>query len=288
MTYEELWHRLTPVYDAGEAKAIVRYVLDVAFGMSATDVYCGKVTQLAADERIRLEEIMLRLAAAEPVQYVLGQADFCGRTFRVAPGVLIPRPETEELCAWITEEAATRERRGEGGGKASTAILDIGTGSGCIGVTLALDISGASVTAWDISEEALAIARRNAAELHAGVTMERQDALRPPQDGRRWDIIVSNPPYVCRRESAAMERNVLEHEPHTALFVPDDDPLLFYRAIAGYARGTLREGGRLFLEINPLYAGDMHVMLRDAGFASVETRRDCYGKERMMKAGLLA
>lgn len=284
MTYEDLWRRLTPVYDAGEAKAIVRYVLDVGFGMSATDVYCGKVTQLAADECNRLEEIMLRLAAAEPVQYVLGQADFCGRTFRVAPGVLIPRPETEELCAWITEEAAARKQRGEDNGTAPTAILDIGTGSGCIGVTLALDISGASVTAWDISEEALAIARRNAATLHAGVTMERQDALRTPDDTEKWDVIVSNPPYICRRESDAMERNVLEHEPHTALFVPDDNPLMFYRAIAGYARKALRPGGGLFFEINPLYATGMLTMLRDNGFSRIETRKDSFGKERMMMA----
>lgn len=276
MTYEDLWRRLTPVYDVGEAKAIVRYVLDVRFGMSATDVYCGKVTQLAADECIRLEEIMRRLAAAEPVQYVLGRADFCGRSFRVAPGVLIPRPETEELCDWVAADAS--------GGGERQSVLDIGTGSGCIAITLSLNIPDAAVTAWDVSEAALAIARRNAAELGASVDMLVQDALRPPRDERKWDVIVSNPPYICRRESAAMERNVLEYEPPTALFVPDDDPLLFYRAIAGYAREALRHDGALYFEINPLYSADMLAMLREVGFGRVETRRDCFGKERMMRA----
>lgn len=284
MTYEDLWRRLTSVYDAGEAKAIVRYVLDVGFGMSATDVYCGKVTQLTADECNRLEEIMRRLACAEPVQYVLGQADFCGRTFRVASGVLIPRPETEELCAWITEDRTEKKPHEKDCTDAATTILDIGTGSGCIAVTLSLDIAGADVTAWDVSETALETARRNAIGLGAGVKTERQDALQPPDDMEKWDVIVSNPPYICRRESDTMERNVLEHEPHTALFVPDDNPLMFYRAIAGYARKALRPGGGLFFEINPIYATDMLTMLRDNGFSRIETRKDSFGKERMMMA----
>lgn len=279
MTYDELWRRLAAVYDTGEAKAIVRYVLDVRFGLSATDVYCGKVTQLTSDERLELEEIMRRLCASEPVQYVLGCADFCGRTFRVGPGVLIPRPETEELCAWIAEAFPGSVERG-----ASPSLLDIGTGSGCIAVTLALDIPGAKVAAWDLSADALAIAGRNAALLGAGVDFLVQDALRPPHDRCRWDVIVSNPPYICDRERTAMERNVLDYEPHAALFIPDDDPLLFYRAIAGYAREALKPGGALYFEINPLYAGPLAAMLRSAGFSGVETRCDSFGKERFMKA----
>lgn len=276
MTYEELWRKLTPIYGQGEAKAIARYVLDVRFGMSATDVYCGKVTQLTADESRELEEIAARLMTAEPVQYVLGRADFHCREFRVAPGVLIPRPETEELVAMIVRDAA--------GESLSPAILDIGTGSGCIAVTLALDIPGAAVTAWDISCEALTIAGRNARELGADVLFERRDALNPPDDNSKYDIIVSNPPYICNCERAAMERNVLDYEPHTALFVPDDNPLLFYRAIALYAVNALRPGGLLYFEINPLYSDELAAMLRDMGFCRVETVKDSCGKERFAVA----
>lgn len=330
MTYDELWRSLTALYDNGEAKAIVRYVLDVRFGLSATDVYCGKVTQLSADDSEELRKIMLRLQAAEPVQYVLGRADILGRTFHVAPGVLIPRPETEELCAALienekliidycaalieneeltidnslrhdsvgntykpTQDAAGNfqfsifnfqlaQRNNAAGG----SLLDIGTGSGCIAITLALDLPGAKVTAWDISEEALDIARRNAEELGADVDFRLQDALNPPDDKAVWDVIVSNPPYICDRERAAMERNVLDHEPHTALFVPDDDPLLFYRAITRYARHALKPGGSLHFEINPLYTDDMREMLVDEGFSAIEIRNDQFGKERFIKATL--
>lgn len=299
MTYDELWRSLTALYDNGEAKAIVRYVLDVRFGLSATDVYCGKVTQLSADDSEELRKIMLRLQTAEPVQYVLGRADFCGRTFRVAPGVLIPRPETEELIAPLINPAPLNPPKGGrtvesepslhpplGGPREAESYLDIGTGSGCIAITLALDLPGAKVTAWDISEEALDIARRNADELGADVDFRLQDALNTPDDKAVWDVIVSNPPYICDRERAAMERNVLDHEPHTALFVPDDDPLLFYRAITRYARHALKPGGSLHFEINPLYTDDMREMLVDEGFSAIESRNDQFGKERFIKATL--
>lgn len=273
MNYDTLWRQLTTLYDSGEAKAIVRYVLDARFGLSSTDIYCGKVTQFSPNERSELEEIMRRLRNAEPVQYVLGHADFLGRTLRVAPGALIPRPETEDLCEWITGSTA-----------AAGGILDIGTGSGCIAIALALGIDGAKVTAWDISEEALRIARRNAEEQGADVDFRVTDALRPPADSERWDVIVSNPPYICHREKAAMERNVLDYEPHTALFVPDDDPLMFYRAITAYATEALKPGGWLYFEINPLFAHDMEELLGDAGLISAETRSDRFGRTRFARA----
>jgi release factor glutamine methyltransferase len=273
MTYEELWRRLAALYDAGEAKAIVRMVLDVHFGLSPTDVYCGKVTQLSANDTEILEKMMQRLERAEPVQYVLGKADFCGRTFSVAPGVLIPRPETEELCRWIIDSANGGER-----------LLDIGTGSGCIAVTLQQEIAGATATAWDLSAEALDIARANAAAVGAEVTTVQQDALQAPDDHSLWDIIVSNPPYICNRERQDMERNVTEYEPPMALFVPDDDPLRFYRAIARYAVQALKPGGALFFEINPLYAADTEAMLSSQGYTAIETRRDMFGKQRFIKA----
>lgn len=284
MTYEELWRKLTPIYDRGEAKAVARYVLDVRFGLSAADVYCGKVTQLSADECLELEKIITRLAAAEPVQYVLGSADFCGRVFRVSPGVLIPRPETEELVRKVVADLKVERMENGRRSTGQHAILDIGTGSGCIAVTLALDIPGVSVTAWDISEEALAVARANAAGLGADVRFVRQDALNPPDDAGEWDAIVSNPPYICDRERASMERNVLDHEPHIALFVPDGDPLIFYRSVADYAVKALRPGGRLYFEINPIYADELAAMLRETGLCGVGIVRDEYGKERFAVA----
>ena len=173
MTYEELWHRLTHVYDAGEAKAIVRWVLDVRFGLSLADILCGKVTQLSADDQTELGKIMHRLEKGEPVQYVIGIADFYGRQFQVKPGVLIPRPETAELCEWIIR-SEKREVKSE------RLVLDIGTGSGCIAITLALEMPDTKVSAWDISNEALSIAQQNAQALKANVTFEKCDALNIP------------------------------------------------------------------------------------------------------------
>ena len=275
MTYEKLWNRLCTVYDAGEAKAIVRMVLDERFGLSAADVYCGKVTQLSSDEQAELKKIMLRLEQAEPVQYVLGWANFCNRQFSVALGVLIPRPETEELCSWITEDVGNRQQ---------PAILDIGTGSGCIAISLALDIKGSAVSAWDISTDALRIAKENATRLGADINIMKQDALTPPQDADRWDVIVSNPPYICEKEKVEMERNVLDNEPAIALFVPDNDPLLFYRAIALYGTKALKPKGLLFFEINAAYAAETCNMLRQLGYVDVEARNDLFGKARMVRA----
>ena len=279
MTYDDLWRPLSAVCGEGEARAIVRYVLDVRFGLSAADVYCGKVTQLSADRQHELGEIMRRLMQAEPVQYVLGEADFCGRAFAVEPGVLIPRPETEDLCRWVCADAAAR-------GGLPTDILDIGTGSGCIAVTLALDIDGARVEAWDVADVPLRVAAANAERLGARVCVARHDALRPPRDEARWDMVVSNPPYVCQCERSGMERNVLDYEPAEALFVPDDDPLRFYRAIACYAAKALRRGGALYFEINPAFADDMRGLLFDAGFSSAEEQADRFGRRRFTKATL--
>ena len=303
MTYEELWHRLTPLYNAGEAKAIVRWVLDVRFGLSWTDILCGKVTELSAHDQTELEKIMQRLEKGEPVQYIIGVADFCGRQFHVEPGVLIPRPETEELCRWIlasVEHGFTRTFRESphqsdaevrvSPSQSDANILDIGTGSGCIAITLALELPDAKVTAWDISNEALCIAAGNAKSLGANVTFERMDVLNTSLTSHlspltsQFDLIVSNPPYICEKEKSAMECNVLDHEPHLALFVPDDDPLLFYRAIAQYAIEGLKPQGSLFFEINPLYADDLVQMLRLMSYHDISIRRDQFGKPRFLKA----
>ena len=286
-TYQQLWQSITPLYEAGEAQAIVRTVLDVKYGMTLTDIICGKVNELSSDEERNLEEIIARLQNGEPVQYVLGEADFAGRTFHVEPGVLIPRPETAELCQWIEEEVSSLkadERK---------QILDICTGSGCIAITLGLNIPNSEVTGWDISEDALRIAQGNVEMLKAGnVRIEYQNALMLPKAAeaesslsKGWNIIVSNPPYICEKEKADMEKNVLEHEPGIALFVPDEEPLKFYRAIAEYASSALKSGGALYFEINPIYEKETREMLEGLGFKAIDTKEDAFGKQRMMRAG---
>lgn len=273
MTYRELWRTLEPLYGNGEARAITDYVLDVCFGLSKADIMCGAVEEMTAEKAAELNKIFGRLMEGEPVQYVLGRAEFSGRWFNVRPGVLIPRPETEELCAWITADSKA---------SGSQKVLDIGTGSGCIAITLQLDMPESKVTAWDISADALDVARENAKQLGANVSFVKQDALNAKPEGE-WDVIVSNPPYICEKEKKDMAVNVLEHEPHTALFVPDADPLLFYRAITRLAVQTLSKGGRLYFEINPIYADDTCRMMRAEGMTEVELRSDMYGKQRMAK-----
>lgn len=294
-TYQQLWQSLQPLYDAGEAQAIVRTVLDVKYGMTLTDIICGKVNELSADESKNLEEIVERLKKAEPVQYVLGEADFGGRTFHVEPGVLIPRPETAELCQWIADDVSKDTYKedadlddADSENTEKKHLLDICTGSGCIAITLALDIPNAVVDGWDISADALRIAQGNAEALVAkNVRIKYRDALRLMENAEKeqgkWDVIVSNPPYICEKEKLDMAKNVLDYEPDIALFVPDADPLRFYRAIAQYAALALKPGGCLYLEINPIYEGEMRLMLSEFCYAEIETKVDAFGKKRMMK-----
>ena len=280
MNYSQLWHKLAQLYDDGEAKAIARMVYEVRYQLSLSDILLGKDTQLSADDQKELEEIAERLLQNEPVQYVLGKADFCGRTFHVAPGVLIPRPETEELCQWIISEFRNfgiPEYRND-------SILDIGTGSGCIAITLAAELAGTKVCAWDISEEALKIARKNAENLHVNIDFQQVDILQAGKGIETYSLIVSNPPYICLQERAGMEQNVLSYEPKTALFVPDNNPLLFYRAIVHYATTALKDAGWLYFEINPLYADEIREMLCSMRFSHIDIKKDQYGKQRMIRA----
>ncbi len=268
---------LVPLYGEREARAIMYAVLDVRFGMSRADVLCGAVERMTADGRAELDRIMCRLEQAEPLQYVLGETMFCGRRFKVRPGVLIPRPETEELCALITAE--NKDMTG-------LKVLDVGTGSGCIAVTLAADMPRSAVSAWDISPEALAVARENAALNGVSVTIKEQDILAVEPSAGAWDVIVSNPPYIRMKEREAMNRNVLDYEPHTALFVPDADPLLFYRAISRYAAVSLRPGGRLYFEVNEAFARETAQLMSSFGFKDVAIKTDVYGKERIVYGAL--
>ena len=291
MTYETLWHKLIPLYEADEAKAIVRWVLDVRFGLSWADILCGKVTELSANDQTELEKIMCRLEKGEPVQYIIGVADFCGRQFHVEPGVLIPRPETAELCRLILSTDLHGQIRNirEIPCHSDANILDIGTGSGCIAITLALEMPEAKVTAWDISDDALRIASENASRLGAKVTFKHRDALSISLTSHllpitpHYDLIVSNPPYICNQEADGMAQNVLDYEPHEALFGPEEDPALFYKRIGDYASIALKPGGWLYFELNPLTADEVSAYLEALGFIETEIRCDQFGKRRFLK-----
>lgn len=279
MTYHDICQRLTPLYGPQEAKAMTRMLLEDLFSLSFADILCGATEHLSDADTLRLQQSVARLLDAEPLQYVTGTAFFCGHPFHVAPGVLIPRPETE----WIVDTAVDLVT------SSAPRILDIGTGSGCIAtsISLALADKHCYTEAWDISEDALRIAADNAVRLGAEVKFRRRDALRLEEEKSEeimLDIIVSNPPYICNREAADMHANVLRHEPHLALFVPDTDPLLFYRAIASYAMRSLRKGGWLLFECNTLYAHDTAQMALDMGFATSVVEDDCFGKPRFVKA----
>lgn len=295
MTYHDICQRLTPLYGPQEAKAMTRLLLEDLFSLSFADIFCGATEHLSDADTLRLQQSVARLLDAEPLQYVTGTAFFCGHPFHVAPGVLIPRPETE----WIVDTAVGLVT------SSAPRILDIGTGSGCIATSISLALADRHcyTEAWDISEDALRIAADNAERLGADVKFRRRDALRLEEDfpaeknqggaevlsdtnaaAESWDIIVSNPPYICNREAADMHANVLRHEPHIALFVPDTDPLLFYRAIARYAMRSLRKGGWLLFECNTLYAHDTAQMAADMGFDKSVVEDDCFGKPRFVKA----
>ena len=314
MTYSEIWHRIATSYDDGEARAIARILIEELFGLSYADIVCGATEQLSADDTLRLDTAVRRIEQGEPLQHVLGYADFCGNRFCVNGSVLIPRPETE----WLVDEGAklmdgcvASDETQHKAPHSPKRILDIGTGSGCIAISLKLRLGDAYVEAWDISEEALRTAESNAQALKAEVTFRKRDALKAEEEclqggalvssaptgqtkdsinsneasttAAPWDLIVSNPPYICDSERSAMDDNVLLHEPHTALFVPDDDPLRFYRAIARYALLTLNIGGSLLFECNTRYAEATGKMLRDMGFEEVTVSDDCFSLPRFVR-----
>lgn len=262
---------LLSVYPQPEARALYMLVMEVAFGLTPTQVLLGKDKELSAGNEALLQNIIERLLRKEPVQYILGQADFCGHTFHVERGVLVPRPETQELVRLVSRQSPI-----------PSSVLDIGTGSGCIAVSLALE--GYQVTALDISADALRIAKENAHRLQADVDFRQEDILHPSPTPQLWDVIVSNPPYVCRKEAAQMDSNVLDYEPHLALFVPDNDPLLFYRAIARYALGHLTSKGSLYFEINQAYPAETASLLEQLGYSQVAIHQDGFGKSRFISA----
>lgn len=266
--------RLQPYYTAEEVSALSRIVCCDLLGQAPTDYYLGKDIVLSPKKEQELEDILQRLSRFEPLQYIEGRTLFLGREFWVAPGVLIPRPETEELVELMLKEIPVDAR-----------ILDVGTGSGCIAISLAKALPDALVTAWDVSPEALSVARANARKLQADVRFVECDVLACQVDEvGLYDVIVSNPPYVTEAEKADMEPNVLQWEPSLALFVPDDDPLRFYRRIAVLGRDMLADGGRLYFEINRAYGREMVEMLRTMGYVGVRVEKDLSQNDRFVIA----
>lgn len=277
---KESTETVSACYPEGEAREMVFAYLEHAFGTRKYTHIVEPEYEIQEDGVMRARADFSRMASGEPLQYVTGKAYFYGRSFNVSPSVLIPRPETEILCQKVVEEC--REREG-------LKLLDLCTGSGCIAWTLALEMPGTEVTAVDISEDALRIAGGQdfAEELSrtgaSTPSFVRADVLGQPMSGpERYDVIVSNPPYVTESEKAFMRSNVLDHEPHLALFVPDDDPLIFYRAVAGWAHVMLKPGGYGIVEINEAFASDTEEIFRNLDFVSVQTIRDLHEKDRFV------
>lgn len=268
----DLTDALTPVYGEGEASSIARIVAEDAFHLKGN---AGR--ELGPEEYTHYLAIRQRLLSGEPVQYVLGQADFFGMKFRVSPATLIPRQETEELVAWVLEEPVSN----------GVKLLDVGLGSGCIAISIRKKRPGWTVYGMEVSEEALAVAQQNSETLVGGNTRFFHGNALKKQDWQNLpalDIVISNPPYIPAAERTLVPAHVLNHEPHLALFVTDDDPLLFYRVIAGMSLEKLKSGGRLFFECNEFNAGEVAEMLGQSGFTSIESRKDICGADRMVRA----
>lgn len=271
----ELYHtELSPLFGASEARAMARAVFQGAFGWDMIELDARRSAALSESEVLKVYTPLARLRTGEPLQYILGRTWFMGMELAVAPGVLIPRPETEEMVDLILRT-----------GRSFGRIVDIGTGSGCIALALKKHLPASTVIGLDVSTEALTIARGNGERLGMDVEWMEQDVLRPasklPSD---LDLVVSNPPYIPAMEKGTLERHVREHEPHLALFVADDDPLLFYRVIAQQAMGSLVAGGEILFEAHHRHAGEVGQLLRALGYHHVNVLRDLSGSERFIHA----
>ena len=265
---------LSGYYTQSEASALTRIIATEMLGIPQMTFFLKDDVTLKAEQEAMLFNTIERLKKHEPIQYIQGYSDFCGLRFKVTPATLIPRPETSELVEWIAADHS---------GKAES-ILDIGTGSGCIAISLAHKLPESKVTAWDISNNALAVATENSRNNGTEVNFEQVDILSYNHTESLFDIIVSNPPYIKENEKSIMHSNVLNWEPHTALFVPDSDPLLFYRTIAKKGLTLLKPGGTLYFEINRAHGAETMNMLADYGYTNIELRKDFAENDRMIKA----
>lgn len=269
---------LSLLYPRQEIESISKLIFEKVLGLSRLQVHLNQLTTIPEANLAQIKEILRRLSQFEPIQYILGETEFYGLTFKVNSSVLIPRPETEELVDWIITDFR----------HLCPKILDIGTGSGCIPITLVKNLPGATADGWDISTDALNVARENAELNKVDIGFCYADVLSQtiPSHPQKYDIIVSNPPYVTDSEQGLMLKNVTDYEPHIALFVPDTDTLLFYRRIADIARIQLRPEGKLYFEINEKFGNETAALLVSKGFRNVVLKRDINGKDRMLKATL--
>ena len=268
--------KLSPLYSPAEVESLTWLILEHVTGFNRLQVHLRQGDQLPEPKIVQIGEILNRLLTREPIQYILGEADFYGLKFTVSPDVLIPRAETEELVDWIVSEEKNPHKR----------LLDIGTGSGCIPISIDKNSATGQIEGWDISEEALKLARYNAVRNSSNVQFSRHDIFDTTSvsESAKWDVIVSNPPYVLVEEAALMEKNVTDFEPHLALFVPDNDPLIFYRAIAQFAAVHLQFHGSLYFEINEKMGEQTVGLLIEHGFTEILTRKDLQEKTRMIRA----
>lgn len=274
--YDYIRRAIRSLYSETESSAIAKIILTETFRLSVTELYASKDMNFSINQTEKLEVIITRLKANEPLQYILGSCSFCGLDFHVEPGVLIPRPETAELVEWIIADQRC--------GSSPTRILDIGTGSGCISISLARNLPESETYAWDISEDAIRIASGNASRLDANVRFCKVDIFNPISTDNKMDIIVSNPPYITETERTGMDANVTDWEPSTALFVPDNDPLLFYKRIADIGEQILAPCGVLYFEINQRFGQETINMLQQKGYKGIVLRKDLSGNDRMIKA----
>ena len=269
--FQNCLDRLGDLYDDRETKTIVKILLEDKFGITTMDQMMKK--SVLVDER-ELNSSVNRLKQMEPVQYVNGIADFLNRKFKVASGVLIPRPETEELVNWIIDSNKVE----------SPAIWDIGSGSGCIAISLDLGISDSKTIGTDLSKTVISIGESNNTNLGAKVEFVQSDIFEDEFSTQEFDIIVSNPPYIPEEEKESIDTNVKAFEPREALFVPDNDPLLFYKRIAELGIEKLKKGGYLYFEIHENFALEVLDLLQNMNYIDVEIREDMQGKERMVRA----
>jgi release factor glutamine methyltransferase len=267
---------LTPIYDAGEAESFFYLILEEKNQLKRIDLALRPDLEFSEEEMVVWNSILEQLKKEIPIQYLLGKTSFYGLDFEVNESVLIPRPETEELVDWIIESQKSKVK------SQKIHILDIGTGSGCIAISLAKNISNSQVYAIDVSEKALATANKNAELNKVNVTFINQNILETEDLKQQFDIIVSNPPYVRNLEKEEIKKNVLDNEPHLALFVEDNDALIFYRKIAELAQKNLSENGQLFFEINQYLGKEMIDLLEKMNFKNIELRKDIYGNDRMI------
>lgn len=267
--------KLSCHYPEGESRWMVRIIMEHLKGYSPVDLVIKANDEISDFIEGKVEAIVKRLLADEPIQYIFSEARFYGMKLKVTPSVLIPRPETEELVDMIVKKLGNRN---------DLKVLDACTGSGCIAIALSRNLPFSRVDAFDISQEALAIAEENGKSLKAHIDFFQADALDMPSAKEEYDIIVSNPPYIAEHERKDMEPNVLLHEPESALFVPDSNPLLFYRAIASYSLQALRPGGMLYFEINPLYSTQLSEEMASQGWQDVTVSLDMQQRRRFLSA----